>query len=220
MEDQSINARPRLVADIGGTNARFALINPGARHPTATAILACADYPSLHEAVEHYLGALDAPRPREAVFAVATAIEDDQGQDDESRLVIFGQRDAPAAESGLAAGYQRLHCASPGLATSDTRSAAPDRWWRSGGEHPIGVARPRYRSWRVRFDPQRIWAGYPCKAKAVMSPMVRLTVASARFSPLSVSGLSTFRRSGCCRGPVWLTCIPRWLITKVLRLSR
>ena len=38
-----------LVADIGGTNARFALCRPGAR-PRAVALRTCADFPTLEAA--------------------------------------------------------------------------------------------------------------------------------------------------------------------------
>ncbi|TLF50657.1 glucokinase, partial [Nonomuraea sp. KC401] len=46
---------PWLVADIGGTNARFGLVtSPGAR-PSNVAVLAGAAYATLPDAVEAYL---------------------------------------------------------------------------------------------------------------------------------------------------------------------
>lgn len=63
-------AWPALVADIGGTNARFALVaEPGAA-PTAVHSLPAADYPNLPDAVAAYLERVGV-RPRAACVAVA-----------------------------------------------------------------------------------------------------------------------------------------------------
>ncbi|MFO1035776.1 MAG: glucokinase [Geminicoccaceae bacterium] len=64
----------RLVADIGGTNARFALAGPDGRLQ-AERRLAVADFPGLAEAAESYLGGR---KVEEAVIAVATPIETDE----------------------------------------------------------------------------------------------------------------------------------------------
>jgi glucokinase len=70
---------PRLLADIGGTNARFALYEQGQCRDEH--VLACADYPTLVEAIEHYLhhvGAhISARRPREGSFAIAGPVTGD-----------------------------------------------------------------------------------------------------------------------------------------------
>jgi glucokinase len=65
----------RLIADIGGTNARFALLD-GSR-PRDELVLACADYPDLVSAVEHYLVTVGASRPTEAAMAIAGPITGD-----------------------------------------------------------------------------------------------------------------------------------------------
>jgi len=71
-------ADPDLVADIGGTNIRFALVRPGGA-PERIAALACADYPSPGAALEAYLSGLQSPeRPRRAVFAVAAPVTGDR----------------------------------------------------------------------------------------------------------------------------------------------
>ncbi|MCL6417069.1 glucokinase [Aestuariirhabdus sp. Z084] len=44
-----------LVADIGGTNARFALIGPGQHQPSDILTLAVADYSSIESAIRDYL---------------------------------------------------------------------------------------------------------------------------------------------------------------------
>jgi glucokinase len=67
----------RLVADIGGTNARFALTGDGLTEPTHIRVLACADYPTLEDAIVAYLSEL-AERPRRAAVAVATAVTGDE----------------------------------------------------------------------------------------------------------------------------------------------
>ncbi|HXP95255.1 MAG TPA: glucokinase, partial [Telmatospirillum sp.] len=46
---------PRLIADIGGTNARFSLIFPGLSEPQHTLVLSCDDYPGLADAALAYL---------------------------------------------------------------------------------------------------------------------------------------------------------------------
>lgn len=62
-----------LVADIGGTNARFALADLSAPTPRLLQprSLPGADFASLQHASEHYLAGLDV-RPRRAAFAVAS----------------------------------------------------------------------------------------------------------------------------------------------------
>ncbi len=66
---------PTLVADIGGTNARFARLIHGELH--AEAVLTCAHYPDVAAAVEHYLAGTPPPRPKVAAMAVATPVTDD-----------------------------------------------------------------------------------------------------------------------------------------------
>lgn len=64
----------RLVGDIGGTNARFALVDDSGR-PSDERTLAVADHPGLAEAALAYLGGR---RVDEAVLAVATPVETDE----------------------------------------------------------------------------------------------------------------------------------------------
>lgn len=69
----------RMIADIGGTNARFALLE-GLR-PQHERVLTCADYPDLVTATEHYLQQVDAQagarRPAEAAIAIASPVAGD-----------------------------------------------------------------------------------------------------------------------------------------------
>ncbi|HRD66199.1 MAG TPA: glucokinase [Candidatus Competibacter sp.] len=66
-----------LIADIGGTNARFALIGAGHRI-FAEQTLACVNFPDLADAITAYLRTLDGLRPTRAAVAVATPITGDQ----------------------------------------------------------------------------------------------------------------------------------------------
>lgn len=68
---------PGLIADIGGTNVRFALVDAlGGIHEPVT--LKCADYASPVDAARVYLAQRPEGRPTAAVFAVASPITSDQ----------------------------------------------------------------------------------------------------------------------------------------------
>jgi len=76
MNDDLHAGGARLLADIGGTNARFALERaPGRIEDIDT--LACADYASLEDAVRAYLARHPAEQVRHAVIAIATAVDGD-----------------------------------------------------------------------------------------------------------------------------------------------
>jgi len=68
-----------LIGDIGGTNARFALVDPAQARPEPqhARSLPTADYASLQHAAEHYLHTLGA-RPRRAAIAVASPVAHDE----------------------------------------------------------------------------------------------------------------------------------------------
>ncbi len=67
---------PALVADLGATNARFALAGPDGFHDTL--ILPCAGYPSLAAAARAYLDQIKPARaPRVAAMAIASPITGD-----------------------------------------------------------------------------------------------------------------------------------------------
>ena len=66
-----------LVADIGGTNARFALVDASGRLH-AERILPCADFAGPSAAIVAYLRQTAAPRPQRAALAVATPISGDR----------------------------------------------------------------------------------------------------------------------------------------------
>ncbi|OON59214.1 glucokinase [Massilia sp. KIM] len=75
MQASSIYDAPRLLADIGGTNARFALEH-GPGNIGAMLTLAGADYPRFEDAVRAYL-AHSSVRVRHAVIAIANPVDGD-----------------------------------------------------------------------------------------------------------------------------------------------
>jgi len=73
----------RLLADIGGTNARFALQRAGGEGFADIEVLACGDYPAIGDAVRAYLGkaaarGLAAEGLRQAAIAIANPVEGDE----------------------------------------------------------------------------------------------------------------------------------------------
>jgi glucokinase len=88
-----------LLADIGGTNARFALAETAAEHPLLADSVqgfAVAEFPSLADAARHYLescGLQDAGI-REAVFAVAGRVDGDEARITNHPWVISRRRTA------------------------------------------------------------------------------------------------------------------------------
>lgn len=61
----------RMVVDIGGTNARFALVPAGSLQPQDEKSVRCADFPSLEDAARRYLRDLGNPVVQEAAIDVA-----------------------------------------------------------------------------------------------------------------------------------------------------
>jgi glucokinase len=68
---------PRLVADVGGTNARFAWIAAPDAPPAQIATYHCDDHASLTRAVRHYLAEHALPGPRWAAIGIATPVTGD-----------------------------------------------------------------------------------------------------------------------------------------------
>ena len=73
---QTLSANERLIADIGGTNARFALLSPsGQIHQEI--VLPCADYPDILSAITAYLTRIGNPTIDEAAMAIANPLTSD-----------------------------------------------------------------------------------------------------------------------------------------------
>lgn len=67
----------RLLADIGGTNARFALLPNGASAPEQESNLICGQFEGLEQAARHYLAGVGNPSVSDAAIDVATAVTGD-----------------------------------------------------------------------------------------------------------------------------------------------
>ena len=82
MDPSRFQGEPVLVADIGGTNARFAVIDGGSPQvPSLSGIrrYAVAEFDSLAAAIRHYLRETDvALAPRRAVLGVAALVKSDR----------------------------------------------------------------------------------------------------------------------------------------------
>ncbi|MGQ0577510.1 MAG: glucokinase [Betaproteobacteria bacterium] len=72
-----MGATLRLVGDIGGTNARFALVADGSRQPLQEQVMRCAEFEGLEQAIRRYLAGHGNPAIREAALDVATGITGD-----------------------------------------------------------------------------------------------------------------------------------------------
>ncbi|MDX1456091.1 MAG: glucokinase [Marinobacter sp.] len=67
-----------LVGDIGGTNARFALVRTGQVQPESIEVLACNDYANLDDAVVDYLARTGVGAVEEVCLAVASPVRGTQ----------------------------------------------------------------------------------------------------------------------------------------------
>ena len=67
-----------LVADIGGTNARFALIADSESTPIEPRNLLCTDYPTIVDAVRTYLDQVALGKPHQAVISIASPVTGDE----------------------------------------------------------------------------------------------------------------------------------------------
>jgi glucokinase len=74
----TLDPAPTLVADIGGTNARFGLLRPGSRAVEAVRSLCCKDYPGPVQAIEDYLAGVSGPRPACIGIAIANPVTGDR----------------------------------------------------------------------------------------------------------------------------------------------
>jgi glucokinase len=68
---------PRLLADIGGTNARFAL-ETGPGEISSVQIYPCADYPGVGDVIKKYLKDTKIGRVNHAAIAIANPVDGDQ----------------------------------------------------------------------------------------------------------------------------------------------
>jgi glucokinase len=68
---------PRLMGDVGGTNARFALQEAPGAQPTQVKTYAVADYANIDGAMKAYVDQVDGPKPRQGAVGIANPIVGD-----------------------------------------------------------------------------------------------------------------------------------------------
>ncbi len=78
MGGHDTGGHPRLVGDVGATNARFAWVAAPGTPPASAASYRCADFASLQDAMRHYLQAHALPPPRWAAIGIANPVTGDQ----------------------------------------------------------------------------------------------------------------------------------------------
>ena len=77
MNVDSNSGFPRLLGDVGGTNARFALQEAPDAGPTQVVTYKGADYPNFEQAILHYLSQVSGPRPVQGAIGIANPIVGD-----------------------------------------------------------------------------------------------------------------------------------------------
>ena len=92
--DQSEKRPPSsLIADIGATNARFALVGPDDGAFRRVRVLACDHHATLEQAIRRYLDEelepAGLPRVAAAAIAVAAPVTGDHGHADEPSVVVL-----------------------------------------------------------------------------------------------------------------------------------
>ncbi len=77
LADMDSSTFPRLVGDVGGTNARFAWQADAATPLSDVTTLPCADHPTLQAAMQHYLARLGRGAPRWCAIGIANPVVGD-----------------------------------------------------------------------------------------------------------------------------------------------
>jgi glucokinase len=76
----SSSSFPRLMGDVGGTNARFAVQEAPGAQPTQVATYPSVEYATFDDALKAYVGQLSCARPRQAAVGIANPIVGDRVQ--------------------------------------------------------------------------------------------------------------------------------------------
>lgn len=141
MEQDRYRDGLRLLGDIGGTNARFALeLAPGRIEHAAT--LACAAYPRLEDAAAAYLRRHPQQRVRHAVLAIANPVQGDlvSMTNHHWRFSITGARSELGLDTLLVVNdFAALAMAVPGLAPGELRQVGGGQAERGSAIGVIGA---------------------------------------------------------------------------------
>lgn len=116
---------PRLLGDVGGTNARWAWQPQAGAGLERARTLACADFPGIDACIARYLRLEDLPPPRRAAFGIATAVAGDEVQmtNHAWRFSIRSLQAVLGVERLIVLNdFEALAHAVPGLDASDLRA--------------------------------------------------------------------------------------------------
>ncbi|MBX3607519.1 MAG: glucokinase [Piscinibacter sp.] len=133
---------PRLVGDIGGTNARLAWHAAAGAAPTDVVALPCADHVSLEAAMRHYLGAIGRSAPRWCAIGIANPVVGDQVRmtNHDWSFSIEAMRRSLGFERFLVINdFTALALALPALAPGDVRQVGAGR---AVPDAPLGLLGP------------------------------------------------------------------------------
>ena len=72
------SSHPRLVGDVGGTNARFAWVDAPGRAPSDVGVYRCADFATLQDALARYLADHGKPVPPSCAIGIANPVTGDE----------------------------------------------------------------------------------------------------------------------------------------------
>jgi len=130
----NLQSHPRLLGDIGGTNARFAWQAAADAAPSEVATYACAEHASLRTAIGQYLADHHKPRPVACGIGIANPILGDRVQMTNhhwSFSISELQREIGAERLAVVNDFTALALALPALGEGDLRpvgagSALPD----------------------------------------------------------------------------------------------
>ncbi|BBK32099.1 glucokinase [Stella humosa] len=118
--------RPTLLADIGGTNARFAILDEDTIRQLAP--VATADHPTLEAAMEVALAGWTGARPTKALLAVAGPVDGDRMQLTNAPWEVNGlrlRRTFDMSDVRLVNDFAAVAWSMPGLDAGDLRPLAP-----------------------------------------------------------------------------------------------
>jgi len=134
-----------LLADVGGTNVRFALADPAAEMPLLEASIrpyAVADFPSLAAAAAHYIESMDC-RVWRGVFAVAGRVEHDEARMTNHPWVVSAPRIAQAL------GFQALQLVNDFVAQAMAVRLLRERDVQPVGPVPMTASKTSARTYAV-----------------------------------------------------------------------
>ncbi len=77
MNVDTSSAFPRLMGDVGGTNARFAVQESPGAAPSQVATFPCAEYATFADVIRTYVARLHGPKPRQGAVGIANPIVGD-----------------------------------------------------------------------------------------------------------------------------------------------